>query len=402
VTFDVTGQDGGTWYYRVRAYNPAGNSPWSNLSLVTVRPDAPVLDPINNPGNADEYQVSWSATTGATGYTLEQDALPSFSSATVRYEGTELQYNVTGQDEGNWYYRVRAYNSAGHSPWSNIESTNVITLPLAPNAPELFSIDNADADDEYLVDWSDVLSATSYILEESPNPYFDHPTEIYTGATSGFTVTHQSSGVWHYRVRAVGPSASSPWSNQQFVLVPYWQNLPIAFRGYSPPEDSGLPITEGFESGIVPPAGWTNVPANPRETWGVYTSPPYVPPPEGARAAICLPDTQIAFQNEMLLTPEFQATQAQLHFSSFGSLERCRDLEDRCDLNIWLVVGDWDGSDDIFVRVADQDWTAEGVWSPSSVSLTGYLPVGTPVRVGFQYVGLDGEAIGLDAVSIHR
>jgi hypothetical protein len=113
-----------------------------------------------------------------------------------------------------------------------------------------------------------------------------------------------------------------------------------------------------------------------------------------------LPDAQSALQNEILLTPEFQAAQAQLQFYSFGSVDRCRDLEDRCDLNIWLVVGDWGGSDDIFVRVADQDWTDEGVWSPSSVSLSGHLPIGIPVRVGFQYVGLDGEAIGLDAVSI--
>jgi thermitase len=402
MTFDVTGQEGGTWYYRVHAYNSAGDSPWSSTRSVTVKPSAPTLAPITNPGNDDEYQVSWSAATGASGYTLEQDTSPSFSGAFVRYDGMELLYNVTGQDEGTWHYRVRAYNSAGHSTWSSYESTSVILDPLAPDAPELFSIDNADAGDEYLVDWSGVSGASSYILEESPNPYFDHPTEIYSGATSGFTVTHQSSGLWHYRVRAVGPSASSPWSNQQSVAVPYRVHMPIIYRRYSPPEDFGLPITEGFESGAVPPSAWTNVPANPRETWGVYTSPPYDPPPEGTHAAICLPDAQLAFQNEILLTPEFRATQAQLQFSSFGSLLRCRDLEDRCDLNIWLVVGDWDGSDDIFVRVADQDWTAEGVWSPSNVPLAGYLPIGTPVRVGFQYVGQDGEAIGLDAVSINN
>jgi thermitase len=402
LAFYVTSQVGGAWYYRVRAHNSAGDSLWSNLGSVTVKPGAPTLAPISNPGSDDEYQVSWSAATGATGYTLEQAASPSFSGATVRYDGMELEYNVTGQDEGNWYYRVRAYNSAGHSPWSNPESTTVILDPLVPDTPDLFPIDNTDADDEYLVDWSDVSGATGYILEESPNPYFDHPTEAYSGATSGFTVTHHLSGLWHYRVRAVGPSASSPWSNQQSVLVPHRVHVPIIFRRYSPPEDVGLPITEGFESGDVPPTGWTNVPANPRETWGVYSSPPYDPPPEGTHAAICLPDSQLAFQNEILLTPEFQATQAQLQFSSFGSLDRCRDLEDRCDLNIWLVVGDWGGSDDIFVRVADQDWTAEGVWSPSNVLLTGYLPGGTPVRVGFQYVGLDGEAIGLDAVSINH
>ncbi len=402
LAFDVTGQVGGTWYYRVRAYNPAGNSPWSNTRSVMVKPAAPTLATITNPGNDDEYQVSWSVATGATGYTLEQATSPSFSGATVRYDGTELVYNVTGQDVGYWYYRVRAYNSAGHSPWSNFEWTTVNLDPAAPDAPDLFPIDNADGDSEYLVDWSDASGAISYILEESPNPYFDHPTGIYSGGTSDFTVTDQLSGIWHYRVRSVGSSANSPWSNQRLVLVPYRVHMPIIFRRSSPPEDVGLPITEGFESGNVPPSGWTIMPANPRETWGVYTSPPYDPPPEGTRAAVCLPDPQLEYQNEILLTPEFQATQAQLHFHSFGSVERCRDFEDQCDLNIWLVVGAWGGGDDIYLHVADQDWTAEGAWSPSNVSLTGHLPVGIPVRVGFQYVGLGGEAVGLDDVSIDR
>jgi thermitase len=406
--FDVTGQEGGTWYYRVRAYNLAGDSPRSSRQSVTVKPGAPILDFITNPGNDDEYQVSWSAATGATGYTLEQDTSPSFSGANVRYDGMELQYNVTGQDEGNWHYRVRAYNSAGHSLWSTDDvSTTVILDPQAPDAPELLSIDNADADAEYLVDWLDVTGAISYTLEESPNPYFDHPTEIYSGTTEGFTVTHQLSGLWHYRVRAVGTSANSPWSNEESVLVPYWLNLPIVFRAYSPPEGVGLPITEGFESGDVPPSGWTNVPTNPRETWGVYTNPPYDPPPEGTHAAICLPDEQQASQSEVLLTPEFQATQAQLQFYSFGNVDRCTIYEDNCDLNIWLVVGSWDGGvgsvvDDIFVWPAEQDWDGNGVWSLSTVSLTPYLPMGTPLRVGFEYYGQDGEAIGLDAVSIHH
>jgi thermitase len=404
--FDVTGQEGGTWYYRVRAHNQAGDSPWSSRQSVTVKPAAPILSPISNPSNDDEYQVSWSAATGATGYTLEQATSLSFSDATVRYDGMELEYNVTGQDEGNWYYQVRAYNGAGHSPWSNKESTTVILHPLAPDAPDLLPIDNTDADDEYLVDWSDVISATSYILEESPNQYFDHPTEIYSDTMSEFTVTHQVSGLWHYRVRAVGAPADSPWSNEREVLVPHWLNLPIMFRGYSPPEGFGLPITEGFEDDAVPPSGWTNVQTNPRETWGLYTSPPSDPPPEGTHAAVCLPDEQAAAQSEVLLTPEFQGTRAELQFHSFaGNVDRCRDVENKCHLYIWLVVGTWDGGfdhvvNDIFVWPAEQDWDEDNIWYLSTVSLTPYLPVGTPVRVGFEYYGQDGEAIGLDAVRI--
>jgi hypothetical protein len=83
-----------------------------------------------------------------------------------------------------------------------------------------------------------------------------------------------------------------------------------------------------------------------------------------------------------------------------GSNYWCRDALDNCDLNVWLVVGDWGGSDDIYVYTADSDWTDSFTWSSSTVNLTPFLPAGTPVRIGFQYEGQDGAQVGLDAIHI--
>jgi len=89
-------------------------------------PDPPVLSPINNPDGDGDYLIEWSAVTQATGYTLEEDNSPTFASPTVRYNGPDISFTVTGQAVGAWYYRVRAFDDVSHSAWSNVESVEVL------------------------------------------------------------------------------------------------------------------------------------------------------------------------------------------------------------------------------------------------------------------------------------
>ena len=225
----ISGQGPGTWYYRVRATGAAGDSAWSNVQYVTVRPDPPTLAAISNAGQEDAYLVDWSPATAATGYVLEEDDDPAFGSPTTRYVGASTQYQVTGQGDGTWHYRVRATNAAGSSAPSNAESTTVAPLPLDP--PTLNLIDNADADGAYLVDWPVVAGATSYTLEQSATPYFDAPQEVYAGAALQFDVTGQPPGTWYYRARAWGSGSDrGPWSNSRSAVVPAFVYLPIVIR----------------------------------------------------------------------------------------------------------------------------------------------------------------------------
>lgn len=190
-------------------------------------------------------------------------------------------------------------------------------------------------------------------------------------------------GGWHR------PEARAPMTVSVTIL-------PLVLKNFGTPV-IGLPIDEGFESSEVPPAGWEHVQTNPRETWQVLTG---TLPPEGAIAATVYPDKQLENQDEVLLSPEFQARRAWLQFYSFGSLYWCRDTSDNCDLNVWLVVDGWGGGDDVLVHTADDDWTNTFEWSFSSVNLTPHLLSGMPVQVGFQYEGAGGAQVGLDAISI--
>ncbi|MFC2015690.1 S8 family serine peptidase [Chloroflexota bacterium] len=394
---DVVGQEGGTWYYRVRAYNGAGISDWSDKRSATVKPYAPTLDAITNGGNEDEYTVQWSAAAGAKSYTLEEDDSAAFSSPTTRYVGNNTQYSVTGQPGGTWHYRVLAQNAAGGSPWSNTRSTAVD--PPGLGAPSLHPIDNVDKDDQYLVDWTGPEEATSYTLEESSSPYFEDPTEVYSGDLPQHQVTGQSGGTWYYRARAFGPGVRGPWSNRETVVVPLWLYQPLVARNYDPNDSIGLPINEGFEDDMMPPDGWLHLETSLEETWKIFDSgSPY----EGAYWAGCAPDSSGDLQDEVLLTSEFQAADATLEFYSFGDLEVCRDVSENCDLNIWLVLGSWGGEDDVYLYTADQDWTLSGEWALTTLDLGPHLSFSTPVRIGFQYVGQNGELVGLDAIRIVR
>jgi hypothetical protein len=97
-------------------------------------PSALVLDDIDNPDGLSQFTVSWSTVTGATSYTLEEDTAIDFPSPTTAYSGSETSTSVSVTEEGTYYYRVRAVNWFGDSPWSNVVSVDVTTIvpPIVP------------------------------------------------------------------------------------------------------------------------------------------------------------------------------------------------------------------------------------------------------------------------------
>ena len=160
------------------------------------------------------------------------------------------------------------------------------------------------------------------------------------------------------------------------------------------PLPGGAILNEGFESGVVPPTGWTRVASDASYSWKLMTS---GFPHGGTYAADVEYDPAPAAQNEWLLSPEINACTGTLSFWSEGSVYWCRDTLNNCDLNTWIVVGDPGGGDDIFITEADPAWPGSWTWAQSSVDISSLLP-GGPVRIGFQYIGNDGAQIVLDDI----
>jgi hypothetical protein len=194
------------------------------------------LNPIDNADGDGYYTVSWPVTPQAQTYDLEEDDNPSFSSPTVVYSGVGTSWPVPspGKTAGTYYYRVRGRNPWSVGGYSNVESVTV----LLPGTPTLSSINNGDGDGNYTVTWNATARAATYSLQEAPNSSFTGATTAYNGAAQSWSAVGKAYGTYYYRVRAVGPTGTSGWSNtQSATVVPPPADVNITFIDYDPPGD---------------------------------------------------------------------------------------------------------------------------------------------------------------------
>jgi hypothetical protein len=120
----VTGLTASTYYWRISANNNYGQSGWSIVwSFTTNAPTAPFLStPVNGAINQSvSPSLNWSASSGATSFTLQVSLNSSFTSFVFNQSGlTSLNQQVTGLTAQTLYYwRLSAANDYGTSGWSN-------------------------------------------------------------------------------------------------------------------------------------------------------------------------------------------------------------------------------------------------------------------------------------------
>ena len=140
-SYDHTELSAGTKkYYQIRAYNSEGFGPWRAASATTQSgvPDKPVLNAAAN--GKSQIDLSWTTPVdnGAdiTRYELQVSDDGSsdwsglggqISASTTSYDHTELSAGTTK------HYRIRAHNSVGHGPWSDVASaTTQADVPGKP------------------------------------------------------------------------------------------------------------------------------------------------------------------------------------------------------------------------------------------------------------------------------
>lgn len=88
-------------------------------------PLPPTLNAIDNVDGDGFYTVSWSASAGATQYTLQEDDNAAFTSPASYLVWPATSWLAAAKSPGTYYYRVNASSSWGTSAWSNVQPATV-------------------------------------------------------------------------------------------------------------------------------------------------------------------------------------------------------------------------------------------------------------------------------------
>ena len=216
---------GTTYYYRVKAVNDAGLSPYSNIvsgqaKSVTPKPSAPVVK-IGNSAASGKPMLTWNAVSGATSYKVYR-ATSQNGTYSLLGTVTTTSYTNTGAKAGTaYYYKVKAVNSAGESAFSNIVSgqATVTTLTLG----------HSSTSGKPQLTWKAVSGAASYKVYRATAK-----NGVYSVINTTKALTYTNTGAalgttYYYKVEALNSAGKS----MGFSAVVEGKVAPVLAVGYS-------------------------------------------------------------------------------------------------------------------------------------------------------------------------
>ena len=183
-----------------------------NLTSATLHcaPAAPVVR-IGNSATSGKPVLTWNAVYGATSYRIYRSTSKG-SGYSLLGTTTATSYTNTGAKAGTtYYYRVKACNDAGLSPYSNIVSGNVVVTPK-PSAP-VVKIGNSAASGKPMLTWNAVSSATSYKVYRATSQKGTYSLLGTVTATSYTNTGAKAGTTYYYKVKAVNSAGESAFSN---------------------------------------------------------------------------------------------------------------------------------------------------------------------------------------------
>ena len=184
-----------------------------NLTSATLHcaPDAPVVK-ISNSSASGKPVLTWKAVSGATSYKVYRSTTKG-SGYSLLGTTTATSYTNTGAKAGTtYYYRVKACNDAGLSPYSNIVSGKVKSVTPKPSAP-VVKIGNSASSGKPMLTWNAVSGATSYKVYRATSQNGTYSLLGTVTATSYTNTGAKAGTTYYYKVKAVNSAGESAYSN---------------------------------------------------------------------------------------------------------------------------------------------------------------------------------------------
>ena len=190
-----------------------GNEPLTSATLHCAKsaPTAPVVK-LGNSATSGKPMLTWNAVYGATSYRIYRSTSRG-SGYSLLGTTTATSYTNTGAKAGTtYYYRVKACNDAGLSPYSNVVSGKVKSVTPKPAAP-VVKLGNSATSGKPMLTWNAVSGATSYRVYRATSQNGTYSLLGTVTATS-YTNTGAKAGVtYYYKVKAVNSAGESAYSN---------------------------------------------------------------------------------------------------------------------------------------------------------------------------------------------
>ena len=211
-----------TYWYRVRAYNAAGNSDYSSLANATTQNIAAPSGLTAIGVASNQIDLAWANNSSyATGFAVERapdnaGAPGTWSPIATTSSNVTIYSDVGLLPNTPYWYRVRAVTATLTSDYSN--QAKATTLPLPPVAPTNLTA-TAVSGSQISLSWMDTTNdETGFAIESAPDIGGVPGTFSQIATVNSNVITYLSSGLttnttYWYRVRASNVGGYSPYSN---------------------------------------------------------------------------------------------------------------------------------------------------------------------------------------------
>lgn len=202
-----------TYHFRIRAYDGPNHSAYSNVAFATTSggPAAP-SNLTATAVSSSRIDLTWTDnSTNEGGFKLERstDGV-NFSQIAILVPNTTSYPNTSLNASTSYHFRIRAYEGANHSAFSNVATATTQATPAAPSNLTATAVSSSRIN----LAWTDnATNEAGFKLERSTDGNFTLFSYLSANATSFYATNLNASTTNYFRLRAYDGNNHSAYSN---------------------------------------------------------------------------------------------------------------------------------------------------------------------------------------------